>query len=142
MKLQQKDTALMSDFTLRVDVSVIIMQGNKVLLMQRPSHDRNFPLHWGIPGGGYESKDDNLETAGKREVYEEVGISIQNLRLLSNNYHHEDSILFVVFGADYESGEIKIDPLEVAQAGWFDLAGLDGKQFTPTTENLIRGILR
>ncbi len=131
----------MSDFTLRVDVSVIIKLNGKVLLMQRPEHDRNFPLYWGIPGGGFEPGDESLEAAGKREVQEEVGVTINNLQLVSDNLHQEAGILFVVFEADYEAGEIEIDPHEVAQAGWFDITELDGRQFTPTTEGLIRKAL-
>lgn len=132
----------MSDFLTRIGVSVIIRRDNKVLLMQRPEHDRNFPFYWGIPGGGFDPEDDSLESGGKREVYEEVGIAVKNLQLISSNYVPEGNILFVVFKADYESGEIKIDPIEVLQAGWFDLADLDGKQFTPTTEALLRKVLQ
>lgn len=132
----------MSDFLMRIDVSVIVTLNGKVLLMQRPAHDRNFPLHWGIPGGGFESEDSNLEAAGIREIREEVGVTVKNLRLIADDFHPESSMLFVVFEADYDSGNIEIDPNEVAQAGWFELSELDGKQFTPTTEGLVRGILR
>ncbi len=131
----------MGSFTLQIDVSVIIVHEGKVLLMQRPERDRNFPLHWGIPGGGFEPQDSNLEAAGTREVREEVGVEIKNLRSVANSYQPEGNILFVVFAADYASGEITIDPHEVAQAGWFNVSELGGRQFTPTTEGLILGIL-
>lgn len=131
----------MSDFPLQIDVSVIIMRGDKVLLMQRPEHDRNFPLHWGIPGGGFEPQDESLEAAGQREVYEEVGVTIKGLRLYANNFLRERNIIFVIFIAEYDSGEINIDPNEVAQAGWFGLADIEGRQFTPVTEGLIRRAL-
>ena len=128
----------MSDLLLRLDVSVIVMRGDQVLLMQRPANDRNFPLHWGIPGGGFEADDSTLESAGKREVYEEVGVNITNLRLVSSNYVYRANILFVVFAADFDGGDIRIDPKEVAQADWFGPDQLGDRQFTPTTEALVR----
>lgn len=131
----------MGDFTLRIDVSIIVLRDDKVLLMQRPAHDKNFPLHWGIPGGGFEAGDITLESAGAREVREEVGVSIKNLRLAGNNYLAASNTLFVVFIADYDSGDIHIDPNEVTQAGWFGRHELPGRQFTPTTEELVRDAL-
>ena len=121
----------MSDLLLRIDVSVIIRRGSQVLLMQRPANDKNFPLHWGIPGGGFEARDSTLESAGIREAHEEVGVNITNLRLAANNYVFRTNILFVVFIADFDGGDIRINPKEVAQADWFRLEQLGDRQFTP-----------
>lgn len=130
-----------SQAEINVDVSVVIRKANKVLLMLRPKHDHNFPLHWGIPGGGFELFDCSLEATAVREVSEEVGIKITNLKLVENHFNVERNVLFAVFVADYHDGDILIDPNEVAEAGWFTLEQIrDGRNFTPETKRIIESV--
>jgi NAD+ diphosphatase len=54
-----------------------------------------------------------------REVYEEVGIRVKNIRYVGSQPWARSGSLMLGFMADYESGEIQIDEKEIVEAGWF-----------------------
>ncbi len=61
-----------------VGAVVIIDDNNKVLLQER-THPHKV---WGLPGGLMELAESTMETA-KREVFEETGLSVEELKLLN-----------------------------------------------------------
>lgn len=63
----------MSHTPFKVNVSCIICNDGKFLLLKRALDEDIFPSLWGIPGGTVESYDKDLETALSRECMEEVG---------------------------------------------------------------------
>lgn len=96
---------------------------NKILLVNRT--DTN---NWGIPGG-YMEPGETFEQTVKRELYEELGISIKDLSLLhifsGKEYYHEYpngdkvySVIALYASSSYE-GNIKIDNSEIKQAKFF-----------------------
>ena len=63
-------------------VRAAIMDGDRVLLMQRAKNDTYRPGAWELPGGKVDPGEDD-ETALLREVGEETGLSLQeDLQLL------------------------------------------------------------
>jgi NAD+ diphosphatase len=54
-----------------------------------------------------------------REVFEEVGIQIKNLRYFSSQPWPFPHSLMVGFLADFDSGEIAVDGKEILEAHWF-----------------------
>jgi 8-oxo-dGTP diphosphatase len=62
---------------------VIILNKNKILLGKRASNSPLYPGLWGLPGGLVE-KGEQIETASKREVKEELGIKIKILKRSQN----------------------------------------------------------
>ncbi len=54
-----------------------------------------------------------------REVSEEVGIEVDNIRYMKSQSWPFPSQLMLGFFADYKSGEIKVDGKEIAEARWF-----------------------
>ena len=68
---------------------------------------------------GFVETGENLESAVIREVREEVGIEIGNLRYFSSQVWPFPNSLMVGFFADYAGGEIKVDGVEITDAGWF-----------------------
>jgi NAD+ diphosphatase len=57
-------------------------------------------------------------------VFEEVGINITNTRYFASQPWPFPHSLMIAFVADYESGEIAIDGLEIIAAEWFDISAL------------------
>ena len=115
----------------RVGVAVIIKKYNKILLGKRKNaHGEGT---WAFPGGHLEFGEKVFDCA-RREVYEEVGIKINNLEhgpytediFKKENKHY--ITLFVI--SDYESGEVKIMELEKCESWeWFSWDNLPENLF-------------
>ena len=69
---------------------------------------------------GFVEQGETLENAVKREVYEEVGIKVKNIRYFQSRPWDSMDSLMLGFIADYESGEIKVDGKEIVDAKWCD----------------------
>lgn len=62
------------------------------------------------------------ESAGQavyREVFEETGLKIKNLQYKGSQGWPYPDQLMLAFTADYESGELKLQKEEIAEAVWF-----------------------
>ncbi len=62
---------------------------------------------------------ETLEDCVRREVREEVGIEIRNIRYFGSQPWPYSSSLMIGFTAEYASGEITPDRTEIAEADWF-----------------------
>lgn len=96
-------------------IIVLIKKGEQVLLASSP----RFPpdLYSLLPG--FAEPGENLEETVRREVREEVGIEVENIRYCANEPWPFPDSLMIGFVADYAGGEIVIDPAEIVAAGWF-----------------------
>ena len=56
----------------------------------------------------------------RREIEEEVGIKVKNIRYFGSQPWPFPDSLMIGFTAEYESGEIRVDETEIGDAGWFD----------------------
>ncbi|MEQ9068982.1 MAG: NAD(+) diphosphatase, partial [Gimesia chilikensis] len=61
-----------------------------------------------------------------REVEEEVGIKVRNIRYIKSQPWPFPSQLMIGFRAEYDSGELVLDTEEIADARWFS-----AKDFPP-----------
>jgi len=73
---------------------------------------------------GFLEPGEALEVCLKREVFEEVGIELTNVRYFKSQFWPFPDSLMIGFTADYQSGDIKIDESEIAEAGWFKAGAL------------------
>jgi len=105
-------------------IIVRITRGEQILLA-RGSY---FPTNvWALIAGFIELGE-NCEEAIQREVMEEVGISIDNIRYWgSQSWPVPTSSLMLGFTAEYKSGEIKVDNEEIVEAGFFTKETIPGK---------------
>ena len=77
------------------------------------------------PGGrmsalaGFLEPGESVEDAVHREVYEEVGLMVKDLRYFSSQSWPFPGSLMVAFTAEYASGDIRLDSSEIAEARWF-----------------------
>lgn len=96
-------------------VMVLISRGDELLLARSP---RFRPGIYSALAGFVEAGE-TLEQCASREVLEEVGITITNLRYFrSQSWPFPDSLM-VAFFADYAGGVIIPDPSEIEDARWF-----------------------
>ncbi len=97
-------------------VIVLITRGEEVLLA-RAAH---FPT--GMYGliAGFVEPGESLEDTIVREVREEVGIAVQNLRYFGSQPWPFPNSLMIGFTAEHQAGEIAIDSQELETAAWFN----------------------
>ena len=68
---------------------------------------------------GYVEPGESLEECAYREVCEEVGIRIKNMRYFGSQPWPFPNSLMIGFTAEYDGGEIRLEESEIADAGWF-----------------------
>ena len=116
----------MIDRQARVGCGAAIIRGAKILLVQRLTAPE--ALHWSLPGGKVDWME-SVEDATVREIEEELGIRIADLRLLCVADHidkaNEDHWVAPVFIAGSFSGEPQLlEPAKHGAMDWFPLRNL------------------
>lgn len=99
---------------------VLISRGDEILLARGPHFK---------PGvfsalAGFVEAGETLEQCAVREVREEVGIAITNLRYFKSQSWPFPNSLMAAFFADYAGGDIKPDGIEIEAADWFPRTAL------------------
>ena len=89
--------------------------GREILLARGP----NYPPGWYSVLAGFVEPGENLEECVAREVYEEVGIRVKNIRYFGSQPWPFPHSLMLGFTADYESGEFVLQESEIEDAKWF-----------------------
>ena len=96
-------------------IIVAIRKGNELLMAQHSYHDT---IRYALIAGFVEPGE-AIEEAVHREVSEEVGIRIKNLKYMKSQSWPFPNSLMLGFTAEYESGDIKVDGDEIVRAKWF-----------------------
>lgn len=98
-------------------IIVGIINGNKILLTKYTGREyTNYALVAGFTEIG-----ETLEDTVKREVMEEVGLKVKNIRYYKNQPWAFSSSLLVGFFADLDGEDlVKLDQNELSKAEWFD----------------------
>lgn len=107
-------------------VSPVIMarvtRADEILLARSP---RFAPGVWSILAGFVEAGE-TLEQTVHREVREEVGLEIAGLRYVASQPWPFPHSLMIGFSADWASGDIAIDGIEIIEAAWFKRSRMPG----------------
>ena len=97
-------------------IIVLIHRGpDEVLLARGRSFRTDF---YGLIAGFVETGE-TLEEAVRREVSEETGLSVRNIRYFGSQPWPYPCGLMVGFNADYEGGELHVQREELKKAAWF-----------------------
>ncbi|WP_425448821.1 NAD(+) diphosphatase [Dethiothermospora halolimnae] len=101
-------------------IIVAILKDDKILLARSP----HFPPKLYSLISGHLDPGEFVETCVRREVKEEVGINIKNIRYFGSHPWPFPNKIMIGFIAEYSSGEIEIDNNEIEAADWFPLDDL------------------
>lgn len=96
-------------------VMVLVTRGGKLLLARSP----RFPKGMFSALAGFVEAGESLEQCAQREVREEVGVEITNLRYFRSQSWPFPNSLMLAFLADYAGGSLNPDPAEIESAAWF-----------------------
>ena len=96
-------------------IIVAIRKGDKLLMAKHSYHK----THKYALVAGFVEAGESIEEAVHREVSEEIGIKIKNLKYKRSQSWPFPNSLMLAFTAEYESGEIKVDGDEIIKAKWF-----------------------
>lgn len=96
-------------------IIVLVTRGEEVLL----ARGHNMPEGFYSTLAGFVEAGESIEQAVHREVFEEVGIKVNNLRYFDSQPWPFPNSLMLGFLADYESGEIVMQEDEIQDAQWF-----------------------
>ena len=92
-----------------------VTRGREILLARRAQGVTGF---YSVIAGFVEAAE-TLEHAAVREIAEEVGVRVKNLRYFGSQPWPYPNNLMCAFTAEYEGGEIRVDGREIGTAGWF-----------------------
>ena len=96
-------------------VIVAILRDNRILL----ARNRLFKMPFYSVLAGFVEPGETLEECATREIKEEVGITVKNVRYFGSQPWPFPDSLMIAFVSDYASGEIVIDRSEITDAAWF-----------------------
>ncbi|HHE73663.1 MAG TPA: NAD(+) diphosphatase [Desulfobacteraceae bacterium] len=96
-------------------VIVAVLKENRILL----ARNKRFRLPFFSVLAGFVEPGETLEACIVREIEEEVGITVKNIRYFGSQPWPFPDSLMVAFVADYSGGEIKVDDTEITEANWF-----------------------
>jgi len=93
---------------------------DEVLLARSP----RFPPEMYSALAGFVEPGETLEQCLEREVLEEVGVRVRNLRYFASQPWPFPHSLMIAFVCDWASGEVQANPGEIEAAGWFNVRAL------------------
>ena len=116
-------------------VIVLIRRGEEFLLARKPE--------W-APGryslvAGFVDFGESLEECVEREVFEETGLKVTNVRYVGSQNWPFPCQLMAGFVAEYASGAISLDDDELEDARWFSRADMPGG--LPPARSIARWII-
>lgn len=94
----------------------LVKRGREILL----ARNVNFPAGRYSALAGFLEAGESVENAIHREVEEEVGIRVSNLRYFASQSWPFPHSLMIAFTAEYAGGELRPNGHEIAEADWFD----------------------
>jgi NAD+ diphosphatase len=96
-------------------IIVAVIKGGRILL----ARNKRFRGPFYSVLAGFVEPGETLEQCVQREIHEEVGLSVKNIRYFGSQPWPFPNSLMVGFIADYAGGSIIVDNSELMEADWF-----------------------
>jgi NAD+ diphosphatase len=94
---------------------VLVKRGDAILLARHAG--RAYSRFTAL--AGFLEAGESIEEAIHREVFEEVGLRVKDLRYFASQSWPFPHSLMIAFTAEYAGGELRLDPDEIMEARWF-----------------------
>ena len=98
----------------------MIHRDDEILL----AHNVNFPENFYSTLAGFIEPGESVEAALEREVKEEVGIEVKNIKYFESQSWPFPSPLMLGYFAEYSKGNLTPDLVEIDKADWFNFKEL------------------
>lgn len=98
----------------------LVQKGDEILLARGPHFTEGM---YSILAG-FVDPGETLEQCVEREVFEEVGLQVDQIKYFGSQSWPFPNSLMIAFTCRWKSGEIAIDPKEIADARWFKKGNL------------------
>lgn len=115
-------------------VIVLVKRGREILLARGLA-----PRTFYSCLAGFVEPGETLEEAIRREVKEEVGIEVKNIRYFGSQPWPFPNNMMVAFTADWVTGEISINREELSDAGWYNKERLP--ELVPSKASIARQMI-
>ncbi|MCQ9618002.1 NAD(+) diphosphatase [Paenalcaligenes niemegkensis] len=115
---------------------VLIKRGDEILL----AHHKTYGTARYSPLAGFVEAGENIEEAIHREVLEEVGLQVKDLRYFGSQSWPFPHSLMIAYTAEYAGGELCIQEDEITDARWFGPG--DALPEIPMTESIAGRLVR
>jgi NAD+ diphosphatase len=113
---------------------VLVTREREVLLARA----NRFPGAMYSALAGFVEPGETIEDCIHREVREEVGVDVTDLRYFASQSWSFPHSLMIAYTARYAGGELKPDPAEIADVRWF---GVDALPDLPSTVSIARRLI-
>jgi 8-oxo-dGTP diphosphatase len=124
--------------SVNVVAGVVIIKEDKVLLVQEAYE--TVRGKWNLPAGKVDLGE-TVEEAAVREAKEETGLDVKLIRQILVMHQAIDRPVLHAFTAEITGGELKFEPEELLDAGWFtidEVMRMDGLRNNEFIRNSIK----
>ncbi len=101
-------------------IMALVRRGRELLL----ARSSRFPKGMYSALAGFVEPGETIEQCLEREVMEETGVRVSEVRYFASQPWPFPHSLMIAFHAEYESGELRVDETEIEDAQWFDVCNL------------------
>jgi NAD+ diphosphatase len=121
----------------RISPSIIVaVTKGRELLLVRSKHFKDYIYHTIV--SGFVEPGETLEECVEREVMEETGVAVKNIRYFGSQPWPFPNSLMLGFTAEYDYGDIEVDDEELYEANWY---AVDGLPHLPTSDSIASELI-